>query len=304
MTTNEIVDQATVGLDDNLLKPDDGQKPEVVEDKKPEPAKPDETPEDGKPVEDDKTGYSADELVPEEDPAKPKEAPKPAEEIRPVDTDSLSPEAKFIVDNLPFITARIKDGDGVKEVQVKSWTQLPDDLEFATKRDEMAFINAIGAQENRALKLQGEFQTKEQQKQNSDFEVRENNAVREDIAKLQKDGDLPKFKAKVDDPDFSKDPATEEVQGILDYMHERNQQYLKEYEQGRPYRHIGFEEAFHMKARLKPKETPQAKEDKERRDVADKVGGNKGLTAREMKKPTVRPGTRVEQILERIDREW
>lgn len=291
MTMTDTVEKAIEGLDDNLDKVDTSD-----DSKKPDTKEIPEDPDKEKSPKDD--GYIADDLVEVEEPSKPA---APAKDVKEVDTGGLTPEAKYIVDNLPFMTARLKDGEGVKEVQVKSWTQLPDDLEFATKRDELAFTNALTAQENRARDLQQKFQATQRDSDAKEFERLESEAIREDIARLQKTGDLPKFKAKVDDPGFAKDPATVEVQKVLDYMNERNQHYLKEYEQGRPYRHIGFEEAYHMYDR---KPAAQKVEDDERREIANKVGSNKGLTSRELKKPTVRSGTRIDQILERIDREW
>jgi hypothetical protein len=296
--TENAVAKATEGLDDNL-KPEDDIKTKTPEvEKQPDNPAPDETAKDGKGTEDDTKGFTADEIEDEI------ELPKAAD-IKEVNTDGLTAEGKYIVDNLPYMVARIKEGDAVKEVQVKSWTQLPDDVTFATKRDELAFMNALTAQENRALDLQRKFQNDAQQTQNHEFEVRENNAIREDIAKLQKDGLLPKFKVKAEDPTIEKDPAYLESQKVLEYMNGRNEQYLKEYNQGRPFRHIGFEEAFYMYQRQHPGENAtQKQEDQERKNIADKIGGNKGLTSSKLQKPTVKSGTTINQILDRIDAEW
>lgn len=273
---------------------------------KPEEQKPvetptEETPEEGKDPKDPKEieGFTAADV---EEEVEEEAAPvTPA----PLNTDGLTPEAKYIVDNLPYITARIKQGSEVKDVQIKSWTQLPEEVEFATKRDELAFMNAITAQENRALGLQQQFQQNQKTEQSKDFETRENAGIRDDITELQTAGDIPKFKVKSSDPSFSKDPATQEVQKIIDFMTERNEQYLKEYNQGRPYRHIGFKEAYQMRERTNPKETEQQQEDKARKEVADKTTGNRGLSSRELKKPTIHSGTRIDQILDRIDsEEW
>lgn len=289
-TTDEVVAKATDGLDDNLQK---GQDTKV-----PEPDTKDETAADGKKQEDD-AGFTADE-VEELEVAEP---PK-AKEVQEISTDGLDAEAKYIVDKLPVINTRIKDGAGFKDVQVKSWTQLPDDVEFASKRDELAFMNALTAQENRARDLQNEFRSNVQQEQNKEFEARETVAIREDITKLQKDGLLPKFKVKADDPAIEKDNAYQEAQKILQFMNERNEQYLKEYNQGRPFRHLGFEDAFHLYQRQSPSKDNQKQEDRDRREVADKVGGNRGLATNTLKKATVRSGTRIDQILDRIDAEW
>lgn len=311
-TTEATVVKATAGLDDDL-KPEevtqentvgekDGKKPEAPE-KGDDPVKEkdpkDDTKAKGSAGNDDDAGYTADEVDEIEE-----DAPTTSVETAQLDTSKLDDEAKYIVEKLPLMVARIKEGDKVKEVQVKSWTQLPEDVEFASKRDELAFMNALTAQENRALKLQQEFQQTKQTEQNKDFEKRENDAIRQDIAELQKAGDLPKFKARPEDAEFAKDPASQEVQKVLDFMTERNEQYLKEYNQGRPYRHIGFREAYLLYQRANPKASDdQKREDTERKDIAKKTTNNRGLSSRELKKPTVRSGTRVSDILERYERE-
>lgn len=296
--TNDIVDKATEGLDDSLQPIDQAVEKEVV------------TPEEGSNVEDpskekepvddkkEDEGFAADELESTEEVTP--ENTEPAE----LDISGLTPEQKYIVESLPYMTARIKAGDTVKEVQVKSWTQLPDDVEFATKRDELAFTNSMQAQENRALQLQNKFQQEQTQQQSEDFQKRENDANRQDIAELQRAGTLTKFKVGPDDPKFAEDPATQEIQKVLDFMNTRNEQYLKEYNQGRPYRHIGFKEAFRFYQDEQPAEKTneaQKTEDAERHKAADKVGKNQGLAQREIRKATVRSGTRTDELIDRYE---
>jgi hypothetical protein len=299
--TDDALAKATDGLGDDL-KPIDPNAVEKPKEEAPEdPAKQEpETPEEGKNPKED--GFTANEL---DEPAveEPEEPVKPVEPS-PINTEGMDPETKYIVDNLPFMTARIKDGKGIKEVQVKSWTQLPEDVEFASKRDELAFTNALTAQENRALSLQAKFQQDQQTTQSQEFEEKINTMIREDVAELQKEGEIPKFKTKMDDPDFDKDPATQEVQKVLDYMEERNKQYLAEYQQGRPFKQLGFREAFYLYQRTEAPKNAQRQEDQERKELAERLTGNRGLASAEMKKPTVRPGTRIEDILNRIDQEW
>lgn len=307
--TDNVIAKAVDGLDDDLKPTEvvDETVKKVEEEKKPgAPETEVDDPKKEKVTTDDKVddeGFTAADLD-EEVVAETK--PTEKVETTEVNTEGLSPEAKYIVDNLPYMAARIKDGDSIKEVQVKSWTQLPDDVVFASKRDEMAFMNALTAQENRALSLQNQYQQTQSKQQAQDFEDRENESIQDDITELQKAGELPKFKVKTGDPDFDKDPATQEVQKVLDYMNERNEQYLKEYNQGRPFRHLGFKDAFQLFARTAPtKSSELKKEDKERKEVAGKLGMNRGLTSNEIKKSTVRSGTRIEQILDRIDsEEW
>lgn len=293
--TDEAFAKATDNLDENLQPVDQQTQEAPAPDSQPEP----EVPQEGKETKDNEEGFTADELD------RPTEEPDTSTPETPeINTDGMDPETKYILDGLPYLTARIKDGNGVRELQVKSWTQLPEDVEFASKRDELAFMNALTAQENRAVQLQSKFQQDQQTTQNQQFEERENAMIRDDVAELQKEGELPKFKAKMDDPAFEKDPATQEVQKVLDYMEERNQQYLAEYNQGRPFRHIGFREAFYMYQRTQGPKEAQAEEDNERRNVAEHLTSSRGLVPSEMKKATVRSGTTINDILNRIDAEW
>lgn len=299
--TDDALAKATDNLDDDL-KPIEGTEVKEPDVKPEDPGKQEpESPAEGK-EQKDAEGYTADQLEVEDTPED--DGPQTPTETPEIDTSKLDDESKYIIDNLPYITARIKEGKGTKEVQVKSWTQLPEDVEFASKRDELAFMNALTAQENRALSLQGKFQQDQQASQNQQFEEKENALIREDVAALQKEGELPKFKIKMDDPEFEKDPATQEVQKIMGFMEERNQQYLAEYNQGRPFRHIGFREAFYMYQRTEKPKTEQKREDDERKELAERLTGSRGLTSNELRKPTVRPGTTINDILNRIDQEW
>lgn len=246
-------------------------------------------------------GYTADDGANEEEP-KPKEELK----IKEPDTTGMNDVSKYIIENLPLITTRLKDTDGsIKEVQVKSWTQLPNPVEFASKRDELAFNNAMTSQEITAHNLQNKYQQNKQTDDLKDFERRENEAIREDIATLQRAGDLPKFKVKVDDPEFDNDPGAQEVQKVLEFMNKANENYLKAYNEGKAYRHIDFSTAFALYARANPtKADDQKKEDQERKEMANKVAGNRGLASTGIKKPTAPQGATVQQILDRIDQEF
>lgn len=220
---------------------------------------------------------------------------------------NLDPESQYIVDNLPDITARITKDGQVQEINVKSWTQLPQDVEFASKRDELAFMNALTAQENKAAELQRTYQSNQQQTQTQEFEQRENASIREDLTKLQNENKLPKFKEQPDSAGFNDDPATKEVQKVLDFMNQRNNQYLENYNKGGSYRHIGFEEAFEMMPSTKEtqvKNQRQAQEDTERQTRAGRVGGSATGDGLNMQKPTVKQGMSLDSIVERIENTW
>lgn len=307
---DEVLNKATDGLDDDLKPLDEDEKPEDKKDSKPDkkveqkPADKDKKPDTKQDDEEseDKKDKSEEFTADEVDRKITEDTPTDEVETASVDTSGLNDEGKYIVDNLPNIVARIMDGDKVKELQVKSWTQLPDDVAFATKRDELAFMNALTAQENRALALQNQFRQTQQTEQAKTFEKLEDDSVWTDVAELQKEGLIPKFTGPKDNPTFKTDADAERVEAVMDYMRDRNKQYLAEYNQGRPYRHIGFKEAYYMYDRQNPADKPeQEKEDTNRREVADHMNVNRGLASKEFKRPIIKPGTRLSEVLDRID---
>jgi hypothetical protein len=273
-------------VEEAIAKMDEPVKDAPVVDKPVEPVAP-EDPKD--PSKDEEEGFSADEF---------------GEDVEPdtIDTANLDDESKYIIDNLPLITARLKTSSGYKDVQVKSYSQLPEEFEFASKRDEIAFNNALTAQEYRARDLQKQFQQSKQDMSTKEFEQRENASLRDDIAELQKAGQLPKFKVAPDSAEFDKDPAAKEVQKVLEFMNTKNQEYLQAYNAGRAYRHIGFQEAFSM---FKPANTNSAqdREDEERTTVAKNLTSRQGLSAEKMHRATVKSGTRIDDIIARYDQE-
>lgn len=300
--TEDRVEQALDKLTDDL-QPKEGteEKPVApVADEESEPPAPKEPKTPEAPVEDDEEeGYLADDGAREpgnkDDDTTP---PAPA-------TSNLTPEQQYIYDNLPSITVRGADG---RTYNVKVDTELPDTFDFASKAEERAFNRNIAAQEYNARELQGRFNQSAQAQSAQDFEAKENESIRQDVADLQREGLMPRFKVKVEDPKFDADPAAKQMQEVLDIMSERNEQYLKEFQQGRSYRHIGFTEAFHMWERTSDtgkQQTQQKAEDKERKGIADKTTSRQGLSSSQLAKPVVPSGTRTSDILAHIDAmEW
>lgn len=247
---------------------------------------------------DEEAGFTAEELEQSEEPTE--------EENKPAQVQNVDPELKYIADNLPDITVRIlQDGKPVS-VSVKSWTQLPENVEFASPRDQLQFMNAMVAQENRAQQLQGKYRQDQETQLQSDFEARENAAIRSDITKLQNEGNLPKFKVGPDDSGFADDPNTKEVQTVLDFMNKKNQEYLEGYNNGRAYKHIGFEEAYYMMPETRQKEAQklaQKQEDDARAKNANKLGNSSGGQPPQ-KTQGVRRGMSLDEIVDRVEREW
>lgn len=193
-------------------------------------------------------------------------------------TSNLTPEQKYILDNVAPIKVRGSIGDGkVQEFEVLAPEQLPNGFKFADDVEMAKATKGFNMLEQRASQLQQDYRTQETDKAAKEFKEREDTADRQDIARLQKEGDLPKFKAKPDTKDFDNDPGVKLVQEVLDFKDKQNNKYMEEYNAGRPYKHIGFDEAYALYKRNTPKTDPaQAKEDKEREDIAKRTARPSG----------------------------
>ena len=199
------------------------------------------------------------------------------QEVETVNRSDLTPEQNYIIDNLPPLTVRGRVGENeLQDYTVYSPEQLPSGFEYVDQR-EMSIANKnFALMEQKAVQLQNDFRAQESTKAANQFKVLEENADRSDINRLQKEGELPKFKTAPDSPDFEKDPATVEIQAILDFKESLNQRYLNEYNAGRPYRHVGFEEAYAMYRRQNPKIDPRVQaEDSEREKIARRTSNTK-----------------------------
>lgn len=221
-------------------------------------------------------GYTIDEGEEEQ---KPEE--KPAEKQ---EASRLNPEQQYIIDNLEPITVRGTIGaeSEIKEYKVYSPEYLPQGFKFVDDREMSAANKAFASLEQRAQQLQTDYRGQETQKAAKDFKQREDTADRQDIATLQKAGELPRFKVQPNSADFDKDPGVQLVQEVLDFKETRNAKYMEEYNAGRPYRHIGFEEAFRMFRRDNPsKSNPaQQQEDKDRTEIAKRTSKTTGTSSK------------------------
>lgn len=274
----------------------DGKRIEEKDETKPEPKKEDKT--------DDKPEFTADDAVETDEPAGVEPAPTDAAGIQ-----LSTAEQKYVVDNIgePLtIRGTRGSGDDAKEVELKVFdpSQIPRDFQFASQADLLAAQQGFARLETKAQTLLGNFRNQASQTQAQDFDKRENEGIRSDVAELQKDSLFPKFKVQPGERGFDNDPAAKQMAEVLDIMTKTNSQYMQEYQQGRPYKHIGFKEAFDDYQKLsdsKKQDTAQKDEDIERKDIADKVGTNRGMTASKVVKPTVRAGTTTRDILNRIE---
>jgi hypothetical protein len=283
----------------------DGKRIEAEEEEKPELDK------DGKPVEKPKEGeFTADDALEVEVPKAP-EAPTDNAGIQ------LSPaEQKHIADNIgePIIIRGMRgEGENAKEVEIKAYSpqDIPADFKFANDQQLVAAQNGFMQLEQKANQLLGNFRQTQSQTAAQDFEKRENEGIRSDVADLQKEGKFPKFTVRPGEAGFDESPEAVQMAEVLEIMSERNQTYLKQYEQGRPYKHIGFTEAFEIWERQSPErqaarktDDEQAAEDKARKERgAERGDSNRGMNSSNIVKPTIRSGTTTRDILARIDAE-
>jgi hypothetical protein len=320
-------DKPKTGQDDPKApaKDDDAGKPGAGDDSKKPDDKPDDTPKydkDGKRIEPeekkpddpkkDDEGFTADDAleVDEPAPAATNEPPKDSAGIQ------LSPdEAKFIADNIgePIVIRGIRgEGENAKEVEIKAYSpnDIPADFKFANDQQLAAATSGFQSLENKANQLLGTFRNNQSQTAAQEFQERENNGIRDDLADLQKEGRFPKFSVRPGEAGFDESPEAVQMAEVIDIMTKTNENYLKQYEQGRPYRHIGFAEAFEKWEKSNPDrqaakkaDDDQKAEDDERLNKANRGPSNRGTSPSNIVKPTVRPGTTTRDILARIDNE-
>lgn len=327
ITKMELEEQGVISTDDDK-KPVEGADNAEDTDKKEDPAKDDKA--DGEAAgKDDKSGAGADKKPEGEEDEEDKEGEftaddalevedkTPADDKKPeAPTDNagirLSPdESKYIADNIgePLV---LKGMVGDKEVEIKAYSpaDIPANFSFANDAQMIAAQNGFQSLERKAEQLLGNFRQNQSDAQAKDFERRENEGIRADVADLQKEGRFPKFKVQPGAEGFDDSAEAKLMADVLKIMTEKNDMYFKQYQQGRPYKHIGFSEAFAEFERTNPErlaakkvEKEQEEEDKARKGVADKVGTGGGEPAYNIQKPTIKSGTTISDILNRIDME-
>lgn len=268
-------------------------------------------------TEDDKKGeFTADDALEVEEPTPPADG-KPA---APTDNAgiALSPaEQTYIKDNIgePIVLRGYKEVDGKLEpyeVKAFAWENVPRDFKFASDADFGNAQNAFNRLDQKATNLLGQYRQQQSESVRNDFERRENDGIKADVADLQKEGRFPKFTVQPGADGFDDSPEAQQMADVLKVMAQKNEMYLKQYEQGRPYKHIGFAEAFDLWEKSNPDrqaakkaDDDQKKEDDERKTkAADRSDSNRGMSTSNIVKPTVRPGTTTRDILARIDAEY
>lgn len=292
--TSQLVDQLTSTMDDSLNPVEEEDKAAVANtedkaddaedaDKKAADATDDKGDDDDKSdnAEDDE-GYSIDDVENAEEDAETKEEKKEEQEVRQ-ELANLTPEQRYIVENITPITVRGLVGEETKEFTVFSPEQLPAGFKYLDDRDHDIAVRGFTQLESKAVQLQEKFREDAARASSKDFEEANNKADWEDIAFLQREGELPKFKLKPTEAGFEDDPAAKLIQEIMDFKDKRNAQYLKDYqEKGRPFRMIGFEDAFRQ---YKPAKTTtdkaQEQEDESRKNLSKRTTKTTSTTSKD-----------------------
>jgi hypothetical protein len=244
-----------------------------------------------KPAEDG--GYVADEEDEGGETTEPTPQTKTAE---PLPT-GLSADLQYVVDRLPVLSVRGKD----RTYQVKAAGQLPEDFEFASKREELIFNQSLAAQELKADKLLNEYNSNQQRETYAKYSEQENTDVRHDIGDLQRENELPKFKYLSTDSRFNDDPAVKAVQEVLNYMNQKNSDYIANQ---KPYR-ITFRDAYDQmvsqitKANAKGDTPAQKKEDTERKNVSRSTSSGRSTSSNPIPKAVV--SRNMEDLMAKID---
>jgi hypothetical protein len=186
----------------------------------------------------------------------------------------------------------------VQTFNIKAAGQLPDGFEFASERDRLLFTQQIAAQEMKAQQLSQQYQQNQQTRQNQQYSQQENADIRKDIASLQREGLIPKFKYAPSDRRFENDPGVKAAQTVMDYMNERNRQYV----QNKQLYRISFRDAWNMMERdagRQEQNNKQANEDRERRQVTRRLAGAGSAPTGTGSK--ARPARSTEDLLARLD---
>ena len=251
------------------------------------------------PADDDDSAYTIDEGEEEAEDEEP--APTNSTQASP---NQFTAEQQYILDNISPIRVRGEVDGKVNEYEVLAPDQLPQGFKFLDDRDMALATKSFAMLETKAEQLQNEYRNQATVKAGQEFKAKEDAADRQDIGELQRSGDLPKFTVAPTDPKFEQDPNVQLVQDILDFKEAQNQKYMDEYNAGRPYKHIGFEEAFRMFKREQPAKANQAqvKEDAERKNVAKRTTGSKSNKADAPRPRTVLRSSRdIDSFIENLD---
>lgn len=240
-------------------------------------------------------------------------APVLDDEDEPVAPTPLGTLEKYIIDKLPTLSTRIKDGETVKTVTFKDPAELPAGYELAddTARTQLALDTA--AQFGRAKDAMNEYKQAEMQQNIREYETQEAKDVARDLARLQKAGLIPKFEKKEDEDGFNDDPGVKLANDIYKIFKDTNAEYARRFANSKSTYRMSFEDAANryfatqarqaandsQKAKEQPKEVKPKKEptpaQKERQEIAKQSGAPSGGEP-PVNKPQVKSGMTMNDI--------
>lgn len=210
---------------------------------------------------------------------------KKPEELPESTWNDMKPVQKYIYQELPYITIRGVQGEGDEakqvELRVKTPGQIPEDFNFASKRDEKIADDAFMEQNKNADQMYAKIQQSSQKAQQQAQQQQETEQIIKGVEQLQSDGVIPKITAEPGTPEFDKDPGVIRANQILEY---RNKLLAA----GENVSVVSAGKMFKADnpALYAPK--PANKGDEERKKVAKNVaGGGRGTPA------SAKPGDRV-----------
>lgn len=206
---------------------------------------------------------------------------------------------QWVLDSLPQITVQGTQNGKTVTLQVKRAEDLPNDFDFISKRDEKIFDQNIADQTNRAYKLVEKYQTDQQTAQATQFSQQEDRDIQSDIAALQRDKLLDRFKYAPNDPKFDSDPAVQRMQEVLDYYNEQNQaRWAESQRSGRLFGRLSYKDAFYLYERDHPTTTPEQKQEDTSRKAASRTIAKAGNgTEQATSRPKLRRDAGIDEII-------
>jgi len=257
-----------------------------------------ETDDDSKESSNEEDGYAIDDGDEEEE-------PEPTNSTLATPTERTA-ESQYVYDNLTKFKVRGTYKDEVVEYELISAEQLPAGFQYEDQQQNDKAILATARNETKAEQLTQDYRNQETSKASAEFKTREDNADRQDIGSLQRNGDIPLFKHQPNSKEFDTDPSVVLVNDIMKFKEDTNQRYLDEYNAGRTYKHIGFEEAFRMYKYQNPNKVDTAleKEDTARKDLAGRTNKTRGTNSEpvaQKRPPAHRTSRDLENLIESLD---
>ena len=225
-----------------------------------------------------------------------------SEEVAPQQletTQGTTEMGQWVLDNLPTIPVQGTQNGRTVMLNVKRAEDLPADFDFLNKRDEKIFDQNIADQTNRAYRLVEKYQADQQQAQATQFSQQEDRDIQADIASLQREGLIGRFKYAPDDRRFDSDPAVQETQKILDFYNQINQERWQESQRtGRLFSRLSYRDAYYYYQRENPTVTPeQQKEDTQRKATSRTLAKAGGGTEQAQSRPQLRRDAGIDEII-------